>query len=173
MPPKSAHLRMRSGGHRPHPPQPQEAAAPASLVHDPAFDFLSLVLSPVTCDPLQSGAPHSEAAAAVPPSPTSSSDPFAFLALVPSQVVLPPSQQGQGSGDSMRSIPAVASKSPSFPRPSQLATLPAHMAAGDSAVTFMAMDPSMQSGQGADATTVRSEHGLHALDEVCDRWPYH
>jgi hypothetical protein len=172
MPPKSARLRMRSGGHAPPPLHPQEAALPLSNVPDPVFDFLSLIPSPVMCGPVPPAPCRSQAAAAAAPLPSGSSDPFAFLAMVPNPVAIPSSQLGQESGPSTRSAPEDFPHPPSFPHPSQLATLPAHMAAGDSAVTFMAMAPplstdtSVHSGQGVDVAPVLSQPGKRVPDKV-------
>jgi hypothetical protein len=142
MPPESARLQMHSGGH-PHPPlHPQEALPPPFDVPDPAFDFLSLIPSPVMCGPVPPHPSHSQAAAVAPLPPSCSDDPFAFMELVPNRVAIHPLQQGQGSGASTPSAPGDVPHSSFFPHPSQLVTLPAHMASGDSAITFMAMVPS-------------------------------
>jgi hypothetical protein len=89
----------------------------------------------------------------VPPSSAASGDPYAFIAHIPSPVVLPPSQKGQGSGIKTGTVAVAPPVSPALYPPSQLATLPAHIAAGDSATSFMAsaaMLSSAHSGQGVD-----------------------
>ena len=156
MPPKSACLCMHSGGIPPPTSQSQAAPPPLSSdTHDSAFDFLAKVPSPVTLLMSQTApsgvaspsAPLPHAQTAAPPPSATAGDPFAFMAKVPSPVVLPPSQQGQGSGTATHTVATTLSASPALPPPSQLATLPTHIAAGDSAISFMANVPSQETLQ--------------------------
>ena len=131
--PASKSARMRSGGIIPSPPK--EQATPSTLdASDSVFEFLKMVPSPVTfplSDQATSSAVHttadlSLAQPAPPQSERSDGDPFAFLDLVPSPVNILPSQECQSA------------PSPPHPPPSQRITLPAHMGAGDSLISFMA-----------------------------------
>jgi hypothetical protein len=66
-------------------------------------------------------------------------DPFAFVAIVPSQVQIP---QGERSTPVTCTAATVSIAPSPFPSLSQLATLPLHMATGDSAISFLANVPS-------------------------------
>ncbi|KAN0128966.1 hypothetical protein V8E53_013228 [Lactarius tabidus] len=73
------------------------------------------------------------------PPVSSGIDPFAFMAIVPSRVQIP---QGERSTQVTCSAATVSTALSPFPSLSQLATLPLHMAAGDSAISFLANVPS-------------------------------
>ncbi|KAN0140678.1 hypothetical protein V8E53_001505 [Lactarius tabidus] len=86
---------------------------------------------------------HPTQEAALPsPSAASCNNRFAFMAIVPSWVRIPPSPQGEGSTTVTCSATTAPVTTPALPSLSQLATLPSHMAAEDSTISFMANVPS-------------------------------
>ncbi|KAN0138612.1 hypothetical protein V8E53_003600 [Lactarius tabidus] len=124
MPPKTTTFRMCSGGHTPaaHCPPTKTAGLPTDTVVP-------------TAHPTQEAALPSSSAA-------SCNNCFAFMAIVPSRVRIPPSPQGEGSTTVTRSATTAPVTTPALPSLSQLATLPSHMAAEDSTISFMANVPS-------------------------------
>ncbi|KAN0141485.1 hypothetical protein V8E53_000730 [Lactarius tabidus] len=124
MPPKTTTFRMRSGGHTPaaHCPPTKTAGPPTDTVVP-------------TAHPTQEAALPS-------PSAASCNNRFAFMAIVPSRVRIPPSPQGEGSTTVTCSATTAPVTTPALPSLSQLATLPSHMAAEDSTISFMANVPS-------------------------------
>ena len=143
-PPKSA--RMRSGGIPPSSSKSQAACLPpVSAASDPAFDFLAMIPSPVAFPPSRqalSGAgtvasmDSLSLAQAVPrPSVDDGDD------VIPSPVSLPPLHERQHASTAAHSASNISPASPPFPSQSQLATLPPHMAAGDSMISFLARMP--------------------------------
>ncbi|KAN0128962.1 hypothetical protein V8E53_013224 [Lactarius tabidus] len=124
MPPKTTTFRMRSGGHTPaaHCPPTKTVGLPTDTVVP-------------TAHPTQE-------AALLSPSAASCNNRFAFMAIMPSRVWIPPSPQGEGSTTVTCSATTAPVTTLALPSLSQLATLPSHMAAEDSTISFMANVPS-------------------------------
>ncbi|KAN0131096.1 hypothetical protein V8E53_011097 [Lactarius tabidus] len=120
MPPKTTTFRMRSGGHTP-------------AAHHPPTKTVGLPTDTVvpTAHPTQEAALPS-------PSAASCNNRFAFMEIMPSRVRIPPSPQGEGSTTVTCSATTAPVTTPALPSLSQLATLPSHMAAEDSTISFMA-----------------------------------